>query len=732
MIFPQIAIRQKPNRLTEKKDKDYHIAYGKWVLAMANDRVLLYNIYKYIVNWNFYKGNQWIFNEDLEPFLKDENNDVRNRIRWAYNIVKPMVRMYTGNAVKATFNVRGYNVSKQVIDEKEIERTMRMYAHKVMDAMPLLQDSLKKEFNLGETPQETEEIFDNTFIDKTELRVNALFRRQERLNKFEWLQEENAKDLALAGVSVLKYNFNYGDMRWERIDAPYFIYDTGAQMQDLSDIDYAGDISLHGATDLMNYAQDLTKEEMNALEEYARFSMNMNTQYESLLRLFAPVMGKIPKYNLYWHDTEIKEYGYILDEDSGMYIKMLINDDATTYKSKDVVRRSELPENLRNNVNKEGIQRMQKDVVRYIEMTPSELINGANIDDVVYRYGIMPYDDFGADATYNNRLPYRIATYDYRYGEMLTPVDDVIDPQRMMNRYLSMMEAALNNVRGANVFYDKNIVADEEDGEAGLLRKMNQSKPIGVDASRYGGNLQNAVIPYNGAEGVSQANNLSAIVETMRRMSQNITGINDDMTGLGDGNKKLVGVQENNIIRGSLMQESFYSAISRLWISVYDCIGNLGRKYYADNKIKIVEILGKGAIDEITFTKEMKLHQIHVELRRVSNTQTEIDYVNGQLLQFLQMGLIGENQFARLYNRAEVDQVSDAIIEYTKEKQMMAQEAQQDAKEQEMVAIQQQGAMQDREDNRAMMKADAMRDVADSNNTAKLIAQMQQRQQAKS
>ena len=68
MIFPVINTADRPDRLSGAKDKKYHVQMARWALKGCNNPQLLYNIYKYVINWNFYKGNQWIFNEDLEQF----------------------------------------------------------------------------------------------------------------------------------------------------------------------------------------------------------------------------------------------------------------------------------------------------------------------------------------------------------------------------------------------------------------------------------------------------------------------------------------------------------------------------------------------------------------------------------------------------------------------------------------------------------------------------------------
>src|SRR3989304_7501703 len=100
--LPPISFN-KPNRIEtseNQKKEEYHLHYGMYCLATLNHPAHRIFLIKTLVNWNFYQNNQWIFEEDLEAFLKDESGDVRNRIRLVYNMIQPMVQQYIGNAIR--------------------------------------------------------------------------------------------------------------------------------------------------------------------------------------------------------------------------------------------------------------------------------------------------------------------------------------------------------------------------------------------------------------------------------------------------------------------------------------------------------------------------------------------------------------------------------------------------------------------------------------------------------
>ena len=118
--------QQRPNRLEDKKNEDYHVKFGRWCLQTINNTNYKKFVTKTLVNWSFYKGGdgQWIFEEDLEAFFLDESGDVRNRLKMTENIIRPMVNQYVGNAIRLSYNAKAQATSDFAINarEKELER----------------------------------------------------------------------------------------------------------------------------------------------------------------------------------------------------------------------------------------------------------------------------------------------------------------------------------------------------------------------------------------------------------------------------------------------------------------------------------------------------------------------------------------------------------------------------------------------------------------------------------
>lgn len=704
MIFPIITNTQRPNRLEGKKDEKYHADFARFCIQSAYNPVVQYNIYKFLVNYNFYKDNQWIFNEDLEPFLKDESGDVRNRVRWEYNIIRPIVEHYVGNVVKTDFTVRAYNCSPESIEKKDAEIAQRLTAQQMAANMPLVADNLKQQFRLGDTPEETELMFDEEWVDESEVAVNGLLRHVETINRFDVLKVELMKNKILGGISIAKETFQNGEQCWQNTDIPYFYFDVGARQPDLSDAEHMGDYSMMLPTEIYERWTGLTWDERDAIQRYCN-SNSQTVALEDYGRIFGQLSGRVPVFDSYWHDTEQRVYGYVLD-DAGRKFFTCLEDrnykpespEEIYYTERDAVPYKQLTPREQKKVTKDGTTVRFMDIPHYCTMIPKEILGYET--DIVLEYGAVPFSERYSDAPFVSHLPYKVDTYNYRYGEIVSPLDSIIKPQRIINRCLSMAEAMLNNSRGANYFVDKSLVSTMDGGEAGMQRNMNQSKPVLVDGSRYGGNIQNAVIPYD-ATGIKDASGYISIIQSMREMTQTVTGINDNMTGLANGSKQLVGVQQSNIVHGSLLQEPIYNGISVQFEAIYKCIANKGRQFYCDNERKLTMLLGEKGMREIMMTRDMMTEEFRIELRRVSPDQSNIEAQNTQLITFLQMQLIGEEEFAKLYNRAEADEVAFAIREYSIKKQQMAKAAQeqQDASAQQQQAQNEQmiaGAQQEK------------------------------------
>jgi len=657
----------RPNRLNDKKDKDYHVKYGRWALSSMNHPLQRRYITKTLVNWSFYKGGdgQWIYDEDLEAFFLDESGDVRNRLKIAKNLIRPMVEQYVGNAVRLDYDAGVESTSQFVIDRKDRELNRLKYYEGIVEQFPEQEGLVKDSVAIGDTPQETEELFANAFIDDYNESMNHLLQFIEDDININELKVVITKHLAISGLGIYKgyeQNQNYiGDS----VDPLFFFFDLSAKKPDLSDAEYMGEWYYLDVPAILERYQNLSKEEVQAIE---RYSVNESIDIHRLINNYYSVGGaKVPVYEVYWKDMEIQEYGYVKDPYGYPYFTR-INHEESDYTDKDLI---EPPENAYKKILKKGQKKAKVyvDVLRYCIFIPKEEVGVGTAQDIILEWGEVPFQEKRKLDPSNVQFPYKCYTWAYDKGEILSPIDDAIDPQRFINRTLSVAESHINNMRGSGTVIAKDAV-DPRDGEENIHRNVNKSKTIFVDTTRVG-SVQNAIGQY-GANLGQGTMALFNVIKEMQTSMQDVTGINESMTGTLGTSDALVGVVEAQIQRGSLVQEPFYWALTSILTGAYQHMATVGKRIYADNPRKLATMVGdKGAVP-IVITKEMMMEDFRAFIKRKQGEESEVANANNLLFTLMQAGMLDQPRVANLFNRADANMVAKAMRDYQAE-QLQAQ-----------------------------------------------------------
>lgn len=657
----------RPNRLNDKKDKDYHVKYGRWALSSMNHPLQRRYITKTLVNWSFYKGGdgQWIYDEDLEAFFLDESGDVRNRLKIAKNLIRPMVEQYVGNAVRLDYDAGVESTSQFVIDRKDRELNRLKYYEGIVEQFPEQEGLVKDNVAIGDTPQETEELFANAFIDDYNESMNHLLQFIEDDININELKVVITKHLAISGLGIYKgyeQNQNYiGDS----VDPLFFFFDLSAKKPDLSDAEYMGEWYYLDVPAILERYQNLSKEEVQAIE---RYSVNESIDIHRLINNYYSVGGaKVPVYEVYWKDMEIQEYGYVKDPYGYPYFTR-INHEESDYTDKDLI---EPPENAYKKILKKGQKKAKVyvDVLRYCIFIPKEEVGVGTAQDIILEWGEVPFQEKRKLDPSNVQFPYKCYTWAYDKGEVLSPIDDAIDPQRFINRTLSVAESHINNMRGSGTVIAKDAV-DPRDGEENIHRNVNKSKTIFVDTTRVG-SVQNAIGQYGSNLGQGTMA-LFNVIKEMQVSMQDVTGINESMTGTLGASDALVGVVEAQIQRGSLVQEPFYWALTAILTGAYQHMATVGKRIYADNPRKLATMVGdKGAVP-IVITKEMMMEDFRAFIKRKQGEESEVANANNLLFTLMQAGMLDQTRVANLFNRADANMVAKAMRDYQAE-QLQAQ-----------------------------------------------------------
>ena len=688
--------RIRPNKLTSKKDKHYHREYAKFCLSSMSNYIYRRFINRCLINWSFYKGQdgQWIFDEDIEAFFLDESGDVRNRLKWTKNVIKPMVQQYVGNAIRLSYDAKAKCISDFVINKREEELAKLKALQKVGEAMPFFKDIIKQFAPIEDTELETEELFYNTFVENYETDVNNLIEFISNEINIDELKVQITRNLAICGLGIYK-GYEAGDNYVaESVNPLFFGWDMSAKKPDLSDAEFMHDWYYMDSPSIFEKYPKISQEERELIESYSN-SNTQNSMHKIVNGIYTIPGGKVPVYEVYWKDVEKREYGWVMDEYGYPYYTM-INDPNSQYTDKDLI--EPVTEKHKDEMGNKKKHTIYVDIIRYCIIIPQEEI-GHGSGDIILEYGILPYQEKNLYDPANVKFPYKCYTYIYDRGEVLTPLDDVIDPQRFLNRTLSVVESQMANMRGTGTVISKSAV-DDRDGEADITRNINASKPIFVDTDRVG-SVQNAIGTYgtNIGSGTLQ---LFQVIQSVQQSIQDVTGVNEAMTGTQGGSDVLVGVIEAQIQRGSLVQEPFYWALTSILRQAYEHMATVGKAIYHDNPRKLAIMVGDEGMSRIEITKDHLMQDYRIFIKRSETPEQGVNAANQLLFTLLQAGLIDQITFANLFNRASPDLVADALRKYNRDK-LMAQQ------------------MADKAANEGMAKGQAQQ--------ADMMAQMQQAQE---
>ena len=652
--------RVRPNRLMSKKDKQYHSDYAKFCLSTMSNWLYRKYINKCLINWSFFKGQdgQWIFDEDVESFFLDESGDIRNRLKWTKNVIKPMVQQYVGNAIRLSYDARATCISDFVINKREQDLKELKAYQAVAEAFPFFKDLLKDTVGIMDTELETEEMFHNTFVENYEKDINNLVNFITEEVNLDELKVQLTRNLALCGLGIYK-GFEAGDNYCaESINPLFFLWDLSAKKPDLSDSEFMGEWYYMDAPSIFERYQTLTSIERQAIENYG--NQKTHDIHRVVNGIYSQAAGKVPVYEVYWKDVEKREYGWVMDEYGYPYYTM-INDESSNYTDKDLIEPA--TEKHKAEMGDKKKHSIYVDVMRFCIMIPQEEI-GNGLGDIVLDYGILPYQEKNLYDPANVKFPYKCYTWVYDRGEILTPLDDVIDPQRFLNRTLSVVESHMANMRGTGTVISKSAV-DDRDGEADIARNINASKPIFVDTDRVG-SVQNAIGTYgtNIGGGTLQ---MFQVIQSVQQSIQDVTGVNEAMTGTQGGSDMLVGVIEAQIQRGSLVQEPFYWALTSILRQAYEHMATVGKMIYHDNPRRLAMIVGDEGFTTINITKDNLLQDYRIFIKRSESKEQGIVNGNSLLFTLLQAQLIDQKIFANLFNRATPELIANELRQYHKD-----------------------------------------------------------------
>lgn len=742
MFFLLPISEARPSLLEKNKDESYHCKFARYCIGQANTSLHSTWIDKIQKNKRFYGGDQWTNQEDIDTFLKDEDGQDRNRLAMALNIMRPIVEQYRGNAIRMNINFTTKSISPRAVNRREIKLAKMRHLTKVANQPgnpfgPMM----KKKFPVGDSEAETEGIFQNIYVDEYVQNMNYLAKFVSERNKFSNKQISVAMNLCFTGLGVIK-DFEYaGHQQFRVTPSETFFWDRSAKEPDLTDAFTMGDVEEMFPTEIFEQAQDLRPDQREAIEAFSiRFSGGSPSYIPGRENTGQVATGKVPVYNVYWRDGQFDEYGYVKDEYGYEYFTKINytyeGEDKPRYTDKDLIKSNSILAKKRLGTKLKT--KVFYDVLRMARFIPKEILASADTsnndknkyNDVMLDWGIAPYQEVENQEYNTVKFPYKCYTWAYIDGEVLSPMDDSIDPQRFINRIFSMTENQLNNMPGAGPVIDEDLLSDSMD-KSEAERNIKQSRPIWLRTKGRG--VQNAIGQYTNHQTAGASENMFNIINIMKASNKETTGVNDAIQGqaTGNGNDQLVGVTQLQIERGSLMQEPFYYAITNIFEQCFNAICCRGKRIYADNERELTIAVGDEGAKIIRISKDMLPEDFRTFVKRENSDEILIQTANQQLMVFKQFGMLDDERIADLWGRSTPDQVANALRSYAREKKEISRMAQKDqaAQEQQLMgqAQQEQAAeqqalkqQQDREDMSKLMEIDGKKENETIKNLGKL------------
>lgn len=687
MVVPILMpFSTKPNRLLDVKDREYHLNMARWCVYSGVNQQYYEHMNRIATNKNFYSPNrQWNLEEDIEGFLKDVSGQTNTRIKAEINMIQIMGNEYVGSANNMSITARAKSFNTMAKTRKDMKLAEMMYWTDVANSSTdKHKEFLKETMPIGETQKETQEIFENIYVDNYVKAINGLLKYTENANNFNGKKKQIAENLVLSGMGVMHpepYNMDY---RFRIVPTERFVFDRSAKLYDLSDANFMGEWDKMMPTEIYETATDLTDQDRRSIEDFVTSNASVYT-----------FDGRVYTYKMYWRDVIKDQYGYVRDLDGNIYFARVNYVDEygnkPRYTDDDIVDVSELTPYQKTIIKKKSgkaKKMVYADQWRYCKFIPAETINAGmvyqGIGDIVLEYGIMPFGEQNVYASDNMETPYKVNQYIYIDGNVYSPVDIAINPQRMINRIMSAVENILNNSRGAGTAYDPDMVEDE----AEFLINMDQSKPVAIRTKGVG--INNVIARYDNTIGQG-ANALANFANLFKRSIEDITGVNPAMKGQQQSSEQLVGVTQLMLKRGSVTQERFFDALEDIFRQCYQNMATSGKRFFIQNRRELVMHVGsdEGAMT-LELSPDMNNEDHLVTITRSLSPEDERLKVDQMLVAYMQMGLLSDIYVANLIGRATEEDMYSAIRQFAKEKLQM----QKMASKQQQQQLQQQAQMQ--------------------------------------
>jgi len=123
------------------------------------------------------------------------------------------------------------------------------------------------------------------------------------------------------------------------------------------------------------------------------------------------------------------------------------------------------------------------------------------------------------------------------------------------------------------------------------------------------------------------------------------------------------------------MQEPFYKAIEEIYIQMYERMITDGKIIYTQNERILSVATGDDGVKVFQLSEDLLNEDFRVFIKRNNSNETLKNQANQMLMSFMEMGLVDNDTFVNLYDRADPTQVISGLRQFNAAKMEASRKA---------------------------------------------------------
>lgn len=688
----------RPDRMvpSSQKGEDYHRDMARWLIGNINYQAI--NLFRAQgeLNSNFFGGDQWVIKSDNDTFLMDGSEDARNRLAVSINIIRPIMEKYRGTAGQMAFNARARAVTSRAITRKQQKLAETLTMQQFAGMAKNIRTALKETMPIGDTPDETLSLFENTYSDALVTALNHLMDviAKNPYGSLSKSAEHDAFSLACYGACAAIPVTSGSHKVWERVDMDTFLWDTTALEYDLSDAEFMGDAPLLSPSIIYErYQPDSNK---------VKIVEAVTTDNMDIYGGSRPMQTRSPRmtvFRMQWRDFSYCEMGWVKDVD-GLPIQAKINyvppgsppNTKPQYTDKDLVDPPDSPEVYKVYGGRKK-RRSIVEVVRYCDMTPWEYMWGmssglqggmqdlsqvpeAKRSDIVWDYGVHELQEVNPMDSSKVLLSIKASVWAMDGPRIVAPITDVIMPQRFFNRVMSVTEQQINQAGSKGIVLDRSAFTVPGQDTAEAMRRIKRGEAVEIDSKGMG--VQNAVGAYDNTPSAG-TQSYFGVMQQIISMVRLVSATPEPVTGTQMPDQ-LNGVTQMLIEQAGILDGPFYTAIARLRTQQYQHTASSMRLYYLQRPDVLKDMVSEEDFAVLMSSADSSLERLLVNVERANSRDILRQQVDQVATLMLQLGALDMQGFTSVYGSGSMEDLLATMRNY----QRMLSQAQQQAQQEQM------------------------------------------------